>query len=72
MVVGGGWLMKRFGGGRFDSFSKEGSIQLIERKYLSPKTSVWLVEVKNESFVVIDSLNGVAIQKWQKTNNPDV
>jgi flagellar biogenesis protein FliO len=61
LVIAGGYLLKRVAGGKLNSFNTNGGIQLVERKYLSPKTSLWLVEVKNKPFVVIDSQHGVAI-----------
>jgi len=60
-VLAGGWFLKRVTGNKFNSFNTEGAIQLLERKYLSPKTSVWLLEINEKSVVVIESVHGVAI-----------
>lgn len=62
VVISGGYLLKRATGGKLSSFSTAGNIQLLERKYLSPKTSLWLVEVKNQPMVVVDSQYGIALQ----------
>ena len=61
LVFGGTWLARKISGGRLDSFSSEGNIRLLERKYLSPKSSLWLVEVMGRKLVVIDSQAGVAL-----------
>jgi flagellar biogenesis protein FliO len=66
LVVAGGYFLKRISGGKLSSFSTDGAIQLIERKYLSPKTSLWLVEVKNQPLVIIDSQYGVAIHSLKE------
>ena len=68
LVIAGGYFLKRIAGGKLSSFSSNGSIQLIERKYLSPKTSIWLVEVKNQPLVMIDSQYGVAIHSLKAEN----
>lgn len=61
-LVGATWLLKRTQGAKFSSLSSEGAIQLIERKYLSPKTSLWLVEVNKKPIIVVESQFGVSIQ----------
>jgi len=66
-VLAGGWLLKKATGSKFNSFNTEGAIQLLERKYLSPKTSVWLLEVNEKPIVVIESVHGVAVHAL----NPD-
>jgi flagellar biogenesis protein FliO len=62
MLYGAAYFIKRIGGGRYSPSSGEGKIHLVERKYISPKTSVWLLEVENTSVIVVDSQNGVAVQ----------
>ena len=72
LVIAGGYFLKRITGGKLSSFNTNGSIQLVERKYLSPKSSVWLIEVNDQPLVVIDSQYGVAIhclkEKAQELN----
>ena len=60
LVVVGGFLLKRLGP-KVGSFGNDGAITLVERKYISPKTVVWLVKVNGQPLVVVDSQNGVAI-----------
>jgi flagellar biogenesis protein FliO len=74
LVVGGGYFLKRIAGGKLNSFSTDGAIILLERKFLSPKTSLWVVEVHHQPFVVVDSQYGVAIQSLQsptESSDPD-
>ncbi len=70
LVIGGGYLLKRITGGRLSSFSTNGSILLIERKYLSPKSSIWLLEVQGQPIVVVDSQSGVAIHALRESPKP--
>jgi len=70
LVILGGYALKRIGGARIGAFSTDGAITLIERKYISPKTSVWLIKIYEEPVVVVDSQNGVAIHSL-KAQSPD-
>ena len=67
LVIGGGYFLKRIAGGRLNSFSTDGAIVLLERKYLSPKTSLWIVEVNHQPLVVVDSQYGVAVHSLKET-----
>jgi len=68
-VLAGGWLLKRATGNKFNSFNTEGAIQLLERKYLSPKTSVWLIEVNEKPVVIIESVHGVAVHSLSQNSS---
>lgn len=61
LIIVGGYVLKRLGGQRMGTFGTGGAITLVERKYISPKTCVWLIKVHEEPVVVVDSQNGVAI-----------
>lgn len=61
MLYGASYFIKRLGGGRYTSSATEGELHLIERKYISPKTAVWLVEVRGFPLIVVDGQNGVAV-----------
>lgn len=60
-LYGAAYFVKRMGGGRYATMTSEGAIRLIEKKHLSSRTSIWLVEVNNQPMVVIDSQNAVAV-----------
>jgi flagellar biogenesis protein FliO len=66
LVVAGGYFLKRLSGGKQSGFHSNGAIQLVEKKYLSPKTSLWLVEVNHQPVVVIESQYGVAIHSLKE------
>lgn len=55
LTIAGVYLLKRSGLGKFSGFSNTGYIQLVEQKYISPKTSLWLVTINKHPFVIIDS-----------------
>ena len=65
LVVVGGYLLKRIGP-KGVSFGADGAIVLVERKYISPKTALWLVKVNGQPLLVVDSQNGVAIQNLRE------
>lgn len=61
MLYGGAYFIKKIGGNRFSPTGADNGIKLIERQFISPKTAVWLLEVKGQSVIVVDAQNGVAI-----------
>lgn len=61
MLYGVAYFIKRISGGRYNASATEGELHLVERKYISPKTAVWLIEVKGFPIVVVDGQNGVAV-----------
>jgi flagellar biogenesis protein FliO len=74
LIIVGGYVLRRMGGPRIGTFGTGTAITLIERKYISPKTSVWLIKVHEEPVVIVDSQNGVAIHslKTQSPHQPNV
>lgn len=63
-------LFKKITNGRFDSFSSSGSIRLLERKYLSPRTSVWLLEVLGQPMLVVENQNSIAAHPLDAKKGP--
>jgi flagellar biogenesis protein FliO len=61
MLLTGSYVIKKVLGGRVDAASSQGTIRLVGRTYLSPKTCLWLVEVQDQHFAIIDSPHGVAL-----------
>lgn len=49
------WLSKRFLAHRMDQVSNEGNIKLIERHTLSMKSTLYLVEVAGENWLIGES-----------------
>jgi flagellar biogenesis protein FliO len=60
-LYGTAYFIKRMGGGKYSTLSTDGAIRLIEKKHLSPKTAIWLVEVNDQPMVIVDSQNAAAI-----------
>lgn len=53
-IVGTIWLMRRLAGGRLTGGSGR-SIQILERKALSPKTTLYIIEVDGKQAVIAES-----------------
>ena len=49
------WALRRIGQGRFRGFGSNRSIQVIEKKPLSPKSMLYLVEVGHQKFLIAES-----------------
>ncbi len=71
VLLGASYFVKRMTGAKLTGMSSEGAIRLLERKYLSPKCSVWLVEIEGQKAVVAENQGGVTIQLLNpKENQP--
>lgn len=53
-IIGTIWLMRRLMGGRVGG-SHGHSIKVIERKAISPKTTLYVIEVDNKQSVIAES-----------------
>jgi len=71
-VMAGGWFLKKMTGERFNSFHTEGRMVLVEKKHLSPKTSLWLTEIDSQRVVIVESVHGVALHPLQELSPQDV
>lgn len=49
------WVIRRLGQGRLRGFGSNRSIQVIERKPLSPKSMLYLVQVGHQKFLIAES-----------------
>lgn len=49
------WVIRRLGHGRLRGFGSNRSIQVIERKPLSPKSMLYLVQVGHQKFLIAES-----------------
>lgn len=70
LIIGGGYFLKRLGGARIGTFGAENNIVLVERKYISPKTALWYVTIKDQPFIIVDSQQGVAIHSCNQPIEP--
>ena len=49
------WILKRLGRGRFGKFGSDKNIHIIERRPLSPKSVLYLVEIGNKRVLLSES-----------------
>ncbi len=61
------WILRKMQFGKFMQSNKGAEIQLLEKKVLSNKTCVWLIEVRDIQMAVGESQQGLEIlHKWQQ------
>lgn len=53
------WFLKRMVNTRQEQANTTSIIKVVERRSLSPKTAVYLLEVEGKSLIVAESVNGV-------------
>jgi len=70
LIIVGGYVLRRISGAKVGVLGTGGAIDLVERKYISPKTALWLVTINGQPFVVVDGQNGVAIKAIQPPRQP--
>ncbi len=64
MVVATTWMFKRIGRGKMRTFNNSSAIQILERRAVSQKSFVYLLEVEGTKILVGDSpagLHGLAV-----------
>ncbi len=49
------WILKKIGQGKFGGFGSQKKINIIERKPLSPKTLLYLIEVEGKKILISES-----------------
>lgn len=54
-LIGAVWFFKRMSGNRFNNSSPGRSIQVLERKALSPKTTLYLIDVDGKQSLIAES-----------------
>lgn len=59
------WILKKISGHKGGFFSSNDHIKILERKAISPKTVLFLVEVDDEKMLVSESSHHVKITKLQ-------
>lgn len=61
LVASGMWLLRRFGFAKYDAQGPQSKMNVLERKSLSPKCCVWMVAIDQQTFLVVDGTQGVAV-----------
>jgi flagellar biosynthetic protein FliO len=59
LIFGTTWVIRRLGKGRMRAFSSNSAIRVLERRAVSPKSCIYLVEVEGTKIVVGDSSGGL-------------
>lgn len=60
------WIIKRFGHGRVGRFRDKQSIHILEKRVLSPKSILYLIEVEGARLLVAESqLEMRPLHQWQ-------
>ena len=49
------WLVKKFSANRFHTLNRERYIKVIEKRPISPKTMVYIVEIGNKQMLIAES-----------------
>lgn len=55
LVILTAWMIKRYGQGKFGKFRGKESIQVLEKKPLSPKSILYLVEIEGTRLLIVES-----------------
>lgn len=61
LILIAAWFLKRMLNTRQEQVNTTSIIKVIERRGLSPKTAVYLLEIEGKSIVIAESQNGVTV-----------
>jgi flagellar protein FliO/FliZ len=53
------WMLKRMTKSRVTQLNQASSIKLLETRYLSPKSTIYLIDVKGQSLLIGESASGL-------------
>ena len=53
------WFLKRFVTGRLEQSNKGNVIKILEKRMISQKTMIYLIEIENTGILIAESSNGV-------------
>ncbi|MGA8165139.1 MAG: flagellar biosynthetic protein FliO [Waddliaceae bacterium] len=55
------WILKRMLAGRVDQVNATSSIKILERRPLTQKTSIYILQIYGKVIAVADSINGITV-----------
>lgn len=55
LLFGSLWLLRRFKTGHFKKFGNHSTLNIIEKRTLSPKTLLYIVEINNKRLLISES-----------------
>ncbi len=53
------WFLKKMVSSRIQQLNTTSEIKIVERRNLTPKTSLYLLDIKGKGFILAESANGV-------------
>lgn len=53
------WFLKRMLNTRIQQINEQSDIKILERRALTPKSTVYLLEIKGKGFIIAESHNGI-------------
>ena len=53
------WFLKRFVNSRMEQMNESSQVQIIERRTLSPKAMLYIIEIDNRRIILAESMQGV-------------
>lgn len=59
LILIAGWFLKRLATTRQQQANETSSIKVLERRSLSPKTAVYILEIEGTGILMAESVNGV-------------
>lgn len=59
VLLGVTWFLKRMLNMRFEQGNATSSIKIIERRVLTPKTAIYVIEIFEKRFAIAESHNGI-------------
>jgi flagellar biogenesis protein FliO len=66
------WVLRRMMNARMEQVNLKSSIKIIERRPLSPKTTIYILEIHGKAVTIADSHNGVALLSQSPLPSEDV
>lgn len=65
------WLLRKMSGSKFGFFHNDSSLKVVEKKVLSPKTILYVVDFKGQKLLVSESSQQVKIKELQNMDLED-
>jgi flagellar biogenesis protein FliO len=59
------WLLRKMSGSKFGFFHNDSSLKVVEKKVLSPKTMLYVVDFNGQKLLVSESSQHVKIKELQ-------
>lgn len=59
LILIAAWFLKRFANARLEQVNNTSAIKVTERRSLSPKTVLYLLELEGKAILIAESHNGV-------------